>query len=195
MKRIAILDDWQHQAEKLTDWSAVRAGADLVFFQDAFANEDDAAAKLADFDAVVAMRERTPFPERLLARLPRLKLLSFTGARNAAIDIPGCTTHGVLVCFTTGKPATFATAELALGLILAAEDCRDVPGWKISIEEWPLSFLLFDDIADEAAAPDEAFDLIAAARSVNVPVIVRLADAVRMLTWRELGASLFARAG
>ena len=120
MKRIAILDDWQHQAEKLTDWSAVRAGADLVFFQDAFANEDDAAAKLADFDAVVAMRERTPFPERLLARLPRLKLLSFTGARNAAIDIPGCTTHGVLVCFTTGKPATFATAELALGLILAA---------------------------------------------------------------------------
>jgi len=120
MKRIAILDDWQNRAESLADWSAVRAGAELVFFQDAFADEDEAAAKLADFDAVVAMRERTPFPERLLARLPRLKLLSFTGARNAAIDIPGCTQHGVRVCFTTGKPATFATAELALGLILAA---------------------------------------------------------------------------
>ena len=120
MKRIAILDDWQNQATHLADWSAVRAGAEVVFFQNAFADEDEAAAKLADVDAVVAMRERTPFPERLLARLPRLKLLSFTGARNAAIDIPGCTKHGVLVCYTTGKPATFATAELALGLILAA---------------------------------------------------------------------------
>ena len=120
MKRIAILDDWQNRAESLADWSAVRAGAELVFFQDAFAKEDQAAEQLADFDAVVAMRERTPFPESLIARLPRLKLLSFTGAKNAAVDIPACTRHGVLVCYTTGKPLTFATAELALGLMLSA---------------------------------------------------------------------------
>ncbi len=120
MKRIAILDDWQRRAESLTDWSAVRKHAELVFFAEAFANENDAAAQLAGFDAVVAMRERTPFPASLIARLPRLKLLSFTGAKNAAVDIPACTAHGIQVCYTTGKPLTYATAELALGLMLAA---------------------------------------------------------------------------
>jgi phosphoglycerate dehydrogenase-like enzyme len=125
MKRIAILDDWQNQAQALIDWSEVSSQAELVFFQDAFADENAAASALAEFDAVVAMRERTPFPESLIARLPRLRLLSFTGARNAAVDTEACTRHGVLVCFTTGQPATYATAELALGLLLAA--ARQLP--------------------------------------------------------------------
>ena len=37
------------------------ARADVMIFSDAFADEDDAAAKLADFDIVLSMRERTPF--------------------------------------------------------------------------------------------------------------------------------------
>ncbi len=125
MKRIAVLDDWQNIAADLIDWSAVASKSELVFFRDAFANEAATATALADFDAVVAMRERTPFPASLIARLPRLKLLSFTGARNAAVDCDACTKHGVLVCFTTGHPTTYATAELALGLLLAA--ARQLP--------------------------------------------------------------------
>ena len=120
MKRIAILDDWQNRAETLTDWSAARARAELVFFTEAFSDEDQAADRLLGFDAVVAMRERTRFGESLIARLPGLQLLSFTGARNAAIDIPACTRHGVLVCCTAGASPSYATAELALGLMLAA---------------------------------------------------------------------------
>jgi phosphoglycerate dehydrogenase-like enzyme len=120
MKRIAILDDWQNRAETLTDWSAIRARAELVFFSEAFADENQAAQRLADFDAVVAMRERTRFGASLLGRLPRLKLLSFTGPRNAAIDIPFCTQRGILVCSTSGAPPSYATSELALGLMLAA---------------------------------------------------------------------------
>jgi phosphoglycerate dehydrogenase-like enzyme len=125
MKRIAVLDDWQGNAATLADWSAVTPHAELVFFRDAFADENAAATALAGFDAVVAMRERTPFPESLLARLPRLKLLTFTGARNAAVDTAACTRHGVLVCFTSGRPATYGTAELALALLLAA--ARQLP--------------------------------------------------------------------
>lgn len=125
MKRIAVLDDWQGVARTLTDWSKVSAQAELIFFQDAFADENAAAAALADFDGVIAMRERTPFPASLIARLPRLRLLSFTGARNAAVDTDACTAHGVLVCFTTGTPASYGTAELALSLLLAA--ARQVP--------------------------------------------------------------------
>ncbi len=120
MKRIAVLDDWQNAAAGLADWSAVTAQAELVFFREAFADAHQAAAALTDFDAVVAMRERTPFPAELIARLPRLRLLSFTGARNAAVDTEACTRHGIQVCFTSGQPTTYATAELALALLLAA---------------------------------------------------------------------------
>ncbi len=125
MTRIAVLDDWQAVAESLTDWSALQARAELVFFRDAFSDADEAAAHLATFDAVVAMRERTPFPASLLARLPRLRLLSFTGARNAAVDIEACTAQGVLVCNTTGQPLTHGTAELTLALLMAA--ARQIP--------------------------------------------------------------------
>ena len=49
--------------------------ADVQVFRDHVANEPGVAARLADFDVVVAMRERTPFPRALIERLPRLRLL------------------------------------------------------------------------------------------------------------------------
>ncbi len=125
MKRIAVLDDWQGVASTLIDWSAVTSRAELVFFREAFADLDAAAAALAEFDGVVAMRERSAFSAALIARLPRLRLLSYTGARNAAVDTEACTAHGVLVCNTTGTPPTQGTAELALTLLLAA--ARQIP--------------------------------------------------------------------
>lgn len=120
MTRIAVLDDWQGIAETATDWSAVRAQAELVFFRDAFTSADAVVAALQDFDIVLAMRERTRLHADVISRLPRLKLLSFTGARNAAVDIPACTAAGVTVCNTTGTPSSNGTAELALGLLLAS---------------------------------------------------------------------------
>jgi len=81
------------------------------------------AARLRDFDVVMAMRERTPFPRALLTRLPRLRLLVTTGMRNAAIDLGAATERGILVCGTAGLP--YPTAELAWGLILSL--ARHIP--------------------------------------------------------------------
>ena len=120
MTRIAVLDDWQGIAEAAADWSGVRAKAEIVFFREAFASPAAIIAGLKDFDVVLAMRERTRLHADVISQLPRLKLLSFTGARNAAIDIPACTAAGITVCNTTGTPSSHATAELALGLMLAA---------------------------------------------------------------------------
>jgi phosphoglycerate dehydrogenase-like enzyme len=119
MTRVAVLDDWQGIAERCADWSGVRAKAELAFFRDAFADEDAAAAALADFEVLVAMRERTEFPASLIDRLPKLRMISQTGGRARTLDIAACTTRGVLVC-NTGGGAQYATAELALGLMLAA---------------------------------------------------------------------------
>ncbi len=120
MARIAILDDWQGIAEAAIDWSAVRAGAELVFFRDHLGGPDAVVAALQGFDAVVAMRERTRLSGDVIARLPDLKLLSFTGARNAAVDAAACTAQGVVVCNTTTTRTSHGTAELTLGLILAS---------------------------------------------------------------------------
>ena len=121
MTRIAILDDWQGIAEAACDWAPVRAKAELVFFRAHLGGPDQVVAALADFDAVVAMRERTRLHADVISRLPKLKLLSFTGARNAAVDVAACTARGIVVCNTTTSRSSHGTAELTLGLILAAQ--------------------------------------------------------------------------
>ncbi len=124
--KVAVLDDWQGVARGAADWSALEARTELTFFADAFANEDDAAAKLADFDIVLSMRERTPLPDTLINRLPKLRMLGMTGARNASLETPACTARGIVVCNTSGGGyADSATAELSLGLLLAA--ARGIP--------------------------------------------------------------------
>jgi phosphoglycerate dehydrogenase-like enzyme len=119
--RVAVLDDWQGVARGAGDWAPLQARAEVVFFQDAFADADDAAAKLADFEIVLSMRERTPLPGSLINRLPKLRMLGMTGARNASLDTPACTARGIPVCSTQGGVYNdSATAELALGLLIAA---------------------------------------------------------------------------
>ena len=118
--RIAILDDYQGVALELADWSAIRARAEIVVFRRAFADPDAAAAALASFEIVCAMRERTPFPRALLARLPRLKCLVTTGMANASIDLAAAREQGIVVCGTSHGPGQAATAELAFALMLAA---------------------------------------------------------------------------
>ena len=126
MTRVAVLDDWQGVARGAADWTPLTARAEVGFFQDAFADVDAVVAKLADFDIVLSMRERTPLPGSLINRLPKLRMLGMTGARNASLDTPACTARGIVVCNTQGGGyADSATAELALGLLLAA--ARGIP--------------------------------------------------------------------
>ncbi len=84
---IAVLDDYQQVAASLGDWASLRPKADTVFFHDHVADPDALAARLAPFDAVVLMRERTRVDAALLARLPKLKLIVTVGMWNAAIDL------------------------------------------------------------------------------------------------------------
>jgi phosphoglycerate dehydrogenase-like enzyme len=121
--RIAILDDYQDVALRLADWAALPAGSRVQVFRDHLTDERAVADRLADFDVVVVMRERTPFKASLLERLPRLRLLVTTGARNAAIDVAAARARGVVVCGTEGLP--YPTAELTWALILAL--ARHVP--------------------------------------------------------------------
>ena len=121
MTKVAVLDDWQGVARQSADWAPLEARAEVVFFSDAFANEDEAAAALADFDIILSMRERTPLPASLIGRLPKLRMLGITGKQNATLDLAACLSRGIVVSNTTsGGGGSAATAELALGLLIAA---------------------------------------------------------------------------
>ncbi len=131
MIKIAVLDDWQSIAKSYADWSELEAKAEIVFFHEAFAEEDDAARRLADFDVIMAMRERTAFPATLVKRLPKLKLFSLTGKRAGSVDMQALAAQGVTITNTTGGDTGANTAELALLLMLAA--ARDLPRADASI--------------------------------------------------------------
>ena len=114
MTRIAILDDYQGVALRLADWRSL-PGCEVVVFRDTLADIDALAERLADFDVICLMRERTPFPGALIERLPRLRLLLTGGMRNAAIDLEACAARGVTVC---GTESSSAAAQIACALIL-----------------------------------------------------------------------------
>ncbi|WP_222267452.1 D-2-hydroxyacid dehydrogenase family protein [Modestobacter marinus] len=129
MPRVAVLDDFQSVAARFTDWSLVPAPVDVTAFPDHLDDEDALAERLAPFDVVVAMRERTPFPRSLLERLPELRLLVTTGRRNASIDVAAAADRGVTVCGTASHPT--GPVELTWALILAV--ARHLPQEDASV--------------------------------------------------------------
>jgi len=122
--KLAVIDDYQSIALTAADWSRVAARADITVFTEAWRDEDEIAAKLAPFDVIVLMRERTPFPARLIERLPNLAMIVMTGNRTSSLDVAACATRGIVVTNTDSNPP-IATAELAFALMLAC--ARSLP--------------------------------------------------------------------
>lgn len=131
MLRVAVLDDWQGVARATADWTSLEQRAEVVFFERPFDGPDAVAQALAEFDVIVAMRERTKFPAELIQRLPHLRMIALTGARSWTMDIDACTARGIVVCHTAGQQSTPATAELTLALLLAA--ARRIPAADASM--------------------------------------------------------------
>ena len=140
--KIAILDDYHDVARRYADWTSLGGDSEVRIFN-SHIPDAQVEAELADFDVIVAMRERTPFPAARIQALPRLRLLITTGMRNNAIDMAACKARGVTVCGAPGDAlAATATAELAwahiLGLFkhLPAEDAAMRRGmWQTAMPE------------------------------------------------------------
>lgn len=142
MKRfaVAVIDDYQRAAEALADWSQLGSDAEVCFFHDTPADDDALIARLAPFDAIVAMRERTAFSAPRLAALPHLRLLVATGMHHQTIDFDEARQRGVTVCGTPSNVGVVTTVEhiwaLILGLArnLCIED-RAIRegGWQVAL--------------------------------------------------------------
>jgi phosphoglycerate dehydrogenase-like enzyme len=116
--KIAVLDDYQNVGRSLADWASLAPRAQAVFFHDHVSDIDQLATRLADFEVVMLMRERTPMGADLIARLPKLKLIVTVGMWNASIDFEAAKARGILVCGTPGGDPN-ATPALTWGLVLA----------------------------------------------------------------------------
>jgi len=136
--RVAVLDDYQHVALTMADWSPVTERADVTVFSDHVADADELVARLAPFDVVFVMRERTPLPRSIIERLPRLRMIASTGPFNASIDSDAVANAGIHVSTTGGTVAS--TVELTWALILGAsrhlvDERRSVAegGWQTTV--------------------------------------------------------------
>ena len=127
MTRVAVLDDWQNAAESSADWGVLRSRAEVVFFRSPFADEAAAASALIDFDVVMAMRERTPFPVSLVARLPKLRMFNLTGARAACSCGDPSTGYMLPTLFNVAAYQWILCASLAGVVLMAATAVR---GWN-----------------------------------------------------------------
>ncbi len=113
--KVAILNDYQRAVPTLDCFARV-AGHEVEIFSDAERDEAKLAERLAGFDALVLIRERTRLTASLVAKLPRLKLVVQTGKVGPHVDVDACRGRGVTVCDSGGSPV--ATAELTWALVL-----------------------------------------------------------------------------
>jgi phosphoglycerate dehydrogenase-like enzyme len=174
---VAILDDYQHVAQNSADWTVLPDGVEVTFFHDHLDDLDELAARLEPFEIIGIMRERTPFSETLIERLPKLRLLVTTGRRNASLDVAAARRRGVTVCGTGSSG--LATAELAMALILAL--ARQLPaeiasvragGWQIGLGRdlagATLGLVGLGRLGSRVARLGQAFDMTTIAWSQNL---------------------------
>lgn len=198
---IAIIDDYQQVALTAADWGAVEAQADVKVFCRPWRDEDDIARALAPFDIIVLMRERTAFPARLIARLPRLRMIAMTGLRTTTLDLVACTQRGIVVSNTTANPSS-APAELAFALILAC--ARALPqahvnvlrgAWEdglpmgVPLEGKRLGIVGLGKLGSKVARYGQAFGMDVIAWSQNLTADAAAAKGVRRVDKGELFAT------
>jgi phosphoglycerate dehydrogenase-like enzyme len=180
-------------------WDSLGPDVEVDFFADHVAEDDALIARLKPYEAIVAMRERTPFGRARLERLPNLRLLVTTGMGNASIDVGAAAGLGIVVS-GTGSLAT-PTAELTWGLILAltrsicAEDrAVRAGGWQHTIGPElagrTLGIVGLGRLGGRMAAIARAFEMEVVAWSQNLRA-ERAAEVGAEAVTRE---ALFARA-
>jgi len=145
MVKIAILDDYQGVALQLADWSSIANRAHIDVFDDHLDDPDAVVKRLLPYDVVCVMRERTPLRREIIERLPNLKLIASTAARNASIDLSAAADRGVAV-MNTGYFQS-PTVELTWALILAG--ARHIAGEAAAVRSGAWQHTLGEDLAQK----------------------------------------------
>ena len=116
MLKVAILDDYQNVSQQFVDLEKLSGKYEFKIFSEPFIDEADAIDQLADFEALLIMRERTPMTKNLIDNLSKLKFIITSGLRNKSIDLVATKKRKIIVCGTDSN--IHPTPELTWALIL-----------------------------------------------------------------------------
>ena len=116
MLKVAILDDYQNVSQQFVDLEKLSGKYEFKIFSEPFTDEAEAIELLADFEALLIMRERTPITKNLIDNLSKLKFIITSGLRNKSIDLVTAKKRKVIVCGTESN--IHPTPELTWALIL-----------------------------------------------------------------------------
>ena len=130
--RVAIFDDIHHAYEGTIGVRRLRERAEVQIFTEPFREP----SAIANFDALIANRERTRFSRAFLEQLPNLRIIAQTGNHVYHIDLEATEERGIIVAEATGGGCTSA-AELAIGLMIAV--MRQIPAVDTQVKRggWP----------------------------------------------------------
>jgi D-3-phosphoglycerate dehydrogenase len=198
--KLALLDDYQKVALRLADWDRLRKrGIDITVFNEPFASVDDAAQKLAPFEILGLLRERTAFPRALIEKLPNLKFMVLTGARAASLDDKAATERGIPISTTPGGGSNAPTAELGWALLMScardlakAERLMRSGGWHDGIQQMNvlegkrLGILGLGKLGSRVAGYAKAFGMDVVAWSQNLTAEKAEAIGVKYVSKDEL---------
>ena len=116
MFKVAILDDYQNVSQQFVDLKKLSGKYEFKIFSEPFLDETDALEQLADFEALLIMRERTPMTKNIIDNLHKLKFIITSGLRNKSIDLDAAKKRKIVVCGT--ETNIHPTPELTWALIL-----------------------------------------------------------------------------
>jgi len=118
MLKVAILDDYQNVSQQFIDIEKLSGKYEIKIFSEPFEDEADAIDKLADFEALLIMRERTPITKNLIENLSNLKFIITSGLKNKSIDLVSAKKKKIIVSGTESNinPTPELTWALILGL-------------------------------------------------------------------------------
>ena len=118
MLKVAILDDYQNVSQQFVDLEKLSGKYEFKIFSEPFTDEADALEQLADFEALLIMRERTQMTKNLINNLSKLKFIITSGLRNKSIDLEAAKNRKIIVCGTDSNinPTPELTWALILGL-------------------------------------------------------------------------------
>lgn len=119
LPNIIILGDYERALRRFSQWETLDQKSNLTIHHEPLRDEALYEA-VKEADAIAIVRDRSPFDEAMIARLPRLKFLMFTGERNGTLDAAALVSRNIPMACTPGGPSKETTAELTWALILAA---------------------------------------------------------------------------
>jgi D-3-phosphoglycerate dehydrogenase len=166
--KIAVLDDYADALLRTVGTDRLR-DHEVTIFRDSATTPAALVARLAGFEALLAIQQRTALPREVITKLPKLRMIAQTGRNTGHLDLGACTERGILVS-ARGSGTSASTAELTWGLVIAA--LRDLPRQvaRLKSGQWldsigvtlagqTLGVYAFGNIGSRVAAYGRAFDM------------------------------------